>query len=244
METSIDYGSRLRLGILIPSGNVIAEPQIHAMLPRGVVALITRLELRGSSEYELLEMSRQVEAGAGLLADADVDEIIFHCTAVSTFSPDMGNDIQRRIAQASGKPTFSTSEAIVAGLKSLNTKNIVLLTPYLPEVNARECAFLEHHGFKVLKQVGLGINSNKDMARLPEQIWLDLAIEHQHPLADAYFISCTAVKSIESIEKIEALLKRPVITSNQVMVWYALRKNGISQHQSGLGHLFDHDLKF
>ena len=214
------------------------------MLPAGVVALITRLELRGSSEPELLEMARHVEAGAGLLADAEVDEIIFHCTAVSTFSSTMGTDIQHRIARASGKPTFSTSEAIVAGLKALKAKNIVLLTPYLPEVNARECAFLAHHGFNVLKQHGLGINSNKDMALLPEKIWLDLAIEHQHPLADAYFISCTAVKSIEYLEKIEALLDRPVITSNQVMVWYALRKNGISQHRSGLGHLFDHALEF
>ncbi len=52
----IDYGPRLRAGLLIPSGNSVAEPEIHAMLPAGVCALVTRLELRGSSESELLRM--------------------------------------------------------------------------------------------------------------------------------------------------------------------------------------------
>ncbi|HEX3574284.1 MAG TPA: hypothetical protein VHU42_06765 [Rhodopila sp.] len=49
-EAGIEYGDRLRLGIIVPSGNVIAEPQIRAMLPPGVSALFTRLALRGSSE--------------------------------------------------------------------------------------------------------------------------------------------------------------------------------------------------
>ena len=42
----IDYGDAVRLGIIVPSGNVIAEPQIRAMLPRGVSPLFTRLALQ------------------------------------------------------------------------------------------------------------------------------------------------------------------------------------------------------
>jgi maleate isomerase len=30
---AIDYGSRLRAGVLIPSGNSAAEPELRAMLP-------------------------------------------------------------------------------------------------------------------------------------------------------------------------------------------------------------------
>jgi maleate cis-trans isomerase len=234
----IDYGSRLRLGVIVPSGNVIAEPQIHAMLPKGVVAYMTRLELRGSSEPELLEMSRHVEAGAKLLSDAQVDAVVFHCTAVSTFSPSMGEDIECRIAGASGLPAISTSEAILTALRALNAKKIVLLTPYIDSVNAREVAFLEHHGFEVLEEVGLGVDTNAEMAKLPPQIWVDLARNHQCEDADAYFISCTAVRSAEVIEEIEALVGRPVITSNQAMVWYALRKNAIADQQPGFGSLF------
>ena len=70
------------------------------------------------------------------------------------------------------------------------------------------------------------------------QIWVDLARKHQCEEADAYFISCTAVRSAEVIEEIEALVGRPVITSNQAMVWYALRKNAIANNQPGFGSLF------
>ena len=236
---AIDYGERLRLGVMVPSGNVIAEPQIHAMLPAGVVAYITRLELRGSSEAELIKMSRQVESGAKLLADAQVGAVVFHCTAVSTFSAQMGQEIQQRIEQVSGLPAFSTSEAIVAALRGLRAKKIILLTPYLEEVNVRECAFLAHHGFEVIAQLGLGIDTNAEMGKLSEQVWVDQALKLQDPQADAYFISCTAVRSAEAIERIEALLDRPVITSNQAMVWFGLRKYGISDHAPGYGRLFD-----
>ena len=46
------YGSRARLGMLLPSGNVAAEPQIGAMLPEGVSLHTTRLKLTGSSDAE------------------------------------------------------------------------------------------------------------------------------------------------------------------------------------------------
>jgi maleate isomerase len=183
-------------------------------------------------------MSRHVEAGAKLLSDAQVDAVVFHCTAVSTFSPSMGEDIEGRIARASGLPAISTSEAILTALRALKAKKIVLLTPYIDSVNAREVAFLEHHGFEVLEEVGLGVNTNAEMAKISPQVWVDLARNHQCEDADAYFISCTAVRSAEVIEEIEALVGRPVITSNQAMVWYALRKNAIADHQPGFGSLF------
>ena len=63
----IDYGSRLRVGVLIPSGNSVAEPEIRAMLPRDVSMLVTRLSLRGSSRAELMRMLDQLEAASELL---------------------------------------------------------------------------------------------------------------------------------------------------------------------------------
>src|ERR1700730_7853861 len=42
---AIDYGDRLRAGVLIPSGNSVAEPELRAMLPFGSSLLVTRLPL-------------------------------------------------------------------------------------------------------------------------------------------------------------------------------------------------------
>ena len=57
--------------------------------------------------------------------------------------------------------------------------------------------------------------------------------------ADAYFISCTAVRSAEVIEPLERDLDRPVVTSNQAMVWHSLKTAGVRDSVSGYGRLMD-----
>ncbi len=136
----IEYGDRLRLGVIVPSGNVIAEPQTHAMLPAGVNALFTRLALRGSSDAELRRMEEGVEDAARLLADARVDRIIFHCTAVTTASPGSGPAIRERITAATGLPGVVTSDALAAAFPALGIKQVVLLSPYIASVHGREIA--------------------------------------------------------------------------------------------------------
>jgi len=107
-QPMINYATRARLGVLVPSGNTVAEPELRAMLPAGVGLFVTRLPLTGSSETELLAMLETLEAGTRLLADARPDAIAFHCTAVSTFAPHMAGEIRSRMGRASaGKPKVS-----------------------------------------------------------------------------------------------------------------------------------------
>lgn len=223
--------------MLVPSGNVIIEPQVNAMLPPGVALYATRLPLVGSSETELLAMAAEVEAAARLLAHARVGQIAFNCTAVSTFSREMEAEIRRRIEHASGLPALTTSEALVAALHALGARRIVLLSPYLQAVNDREVAFLDAAGFSVLAEAGLGIDTNTEMAALPPQTWIDLARRHRDEHAQAYLVSCTAVRSAEVVDELERELGRPVVTSNQALVWHCLRKAGLQDRVAGFGSL-------
>jgi maleate isomerase len=223
--------------MIVPSGNVIIEPQVNAMLPEGVALYATRLPLRGSSEAELLAMARNVEDAARLLGDAGVGLIAFHCTAVSTYSKAMEAQIQQRIASASGLPALMTSAAIVQALAALRARKVVLLTPYIPEVNAREVAFLQGEGLEVLSETGLGLDTNTEMAKLAPQVWLDLARNNKDSRADAYLVSCTAVRSAEVIDELERALGRPVVTSNQAIAWHCLRNGGVHQKVPGFGTL-------
>ena len=234
----INYGSRLRAGVLIPSGNSVAEPEIRAMLPRDVSMLVTRLSLRGSSKAELMRMLDQLEAASALLADAEVECIVFHCTAVSTFAPELAGGIRERITAASRIKCFTTADAILEGLRRLKAKRISLLTPYIDEVHAREIAFLEANGFEIGGCANLGINTNADMARLEPKAILDWAKDKVDRRADACLISCTAIKSAPVIARLEQALQLPVLTSNQSMVWHLLRSNGIDTHVEGYGGLF------
>lgn len=235
----IDYGARARLGLMVPSGNAICEAELHAMLPEGVLALITRLELRGSSEAELSKMLDRLEEAAGLLADARPGLIGFHCTAVSTFAPDRAAEIPARMIKATGLPAVTTADAILAALQALGARRILLVTPYIQAVHEREITFLAAHGCTVMGGDMMGINTNAEMAQIPPEAIADQArgAARAAPGADACFISCTAIRSAGVIEALEAELGMPVITSNQVMAWHALRRLGLRDQPKGFGRL-------
>ena len=233
----IDYGDRLRLGIIIPSGNVIAEPQLRAMLPPGVSALFTRLPLRGTSEEELGKMEAGVESAAGLLADAIVDRIVFHCTAVTTFEPGAGARIRKRIEQATGTPGLVTSDALAAAIQALALRKMVLLSPYTELTHRREVTFLEHLGVDVVHDSALGIATNDVMAALSPARLEDWVLTQRDDRADGYFVSCTALRSAEAVARLEQQLGCPVLTSNQIMVWHALRECSSLRAHSKWGRL-------
>lgn len=233
------YGTRARLGMLLPSGNAAAEAQFNAMLPAGVSLHTTRLKLTGSSDEELLAMTERVEEASSLLADACVDLILFHCTAVTTWSVEMDRTLPARITAATNVPATATSRALLAAFKALNVRKVVMVTPYIEATNKRETAFLEAHQINVLKDVGLGISQAKDMISVEPGEWYRLVRANAHAEADAYFISCTAVRSLEVIEDLERDLGRPVVTSNQVAAWHSLRSMGLQDRLSGFGRLFD-----
>lgn len=235
----IAYGAT-RLGVLVPSGNSVAETELRAMLPTKVTMLTTRLALRGSSEPELLAMLTDLDAAASLLGHAEPDAIAFHCTAVSTFAPHLAGEIRGRITAATGRPAIATADAILAAFRVLDARRVLLVTPYIAPVHQREISFLEQHGLTIAGGSYLGVDTNAAMARIPpgaiaEQVHTAAAAVQ----ADACFISCTAIRSAGLIAELEASLGMPVITSNQVLVWHALRILAVRAAVAGFGRLFE-----
>lgn len=235
----VRYGWRLRLGMIIPAVNTEAEPQIEAMLPEGVTLHTTRLRMIEDTPDQLLSLTERIEEGASLLADAGVDRILFHCTAVTTYSPEMGARIRERITKATGLPVTVTGDAVAAALKSLGARRIVMVTPYVAAVNAREAAFLKHNGITVLRDFAAELTYAKDFRAIEPFAWYRRAIEWRDPEADAYFLSCAQMRIAEVIALLERDLGKPVVTSNQAAAWQSLRDSGINDPVPGFGALFE-----
>lgn len=237
--SKVVYGTK-RLGLMVPSGNSVAETELRAMLPADVTMLTTRLALRGSSEAELLAMLSDLDGAATLVGHAEPDVIAFHCTAVSTFAPHLAGEIRARITTATGRPAIATADAILAAFQMLKTRRVLLVTPYIQPVHQREIDYLTANGLEVAGGSHLGIDMNTEMARLdPPAIAAQVREAAKGVGADACFISCTAIRSAGLIADLEAELKMPVITSNQVLAWYGLRTIGLKQTVPGFGRLFD-----
>jgi maleate isomerase len=235
----VKFGSRLRLGMILPSVNTEAEPQIEAMLPDGVTLHATRLKMIEDTPDDLLSLTERIEDGAALLADAGVDRILFHCTAVTMFDADSGDRIAARILAATGLPATVTAHAVRAALKALGARSVVLIAPYVQEVNDREAAFLEGSGVRVLRNHALGLTYAKDFRAISPEDWRLLAAGQRDDEADAYFLSCAQIRVAEIIAPLERELGRPVVTSNQAAAWHSLRESGIEDRVEGFGALFE-----
>ena len=234
---AMKYGSRLRLGMIIPSVNSNAEAHIAAMLPDGVTLHTTRLKMDEKDSNAMLGFTDRVEEASAFLKDAGCQHILVNCTAVTTADPTIGARIGERIRAATGLPSSTTGDGVVAALRALSARKIVMLTPYRRAVNEREVRFLEHYGCEVLDWEGLELNGAEEFDQVTPEQWHRLVSSHRSEAAEAYFVSCAQIRVIEVIGLLERDLGRPVITSNQAATWYALRQRGINDPVRGFGTL-------
>ena len=232
-----NYGSRLRIGMMMPCRNTVAEPDARALLPRGVSLHATRLRLMGTSREELMAMTRDVETAAELLAAAKMNLLAFHCTAASTLDADLGADVVARIERSTGIKATATSEALLAALAVLKAKRIVMVSPYKQHINDSEVAFFAQHGIDVLDEKGLALPDAETMSAVTPDEWYRETMALRRDDADAYFLSCTNIRALPAIERLEQALQKPVISSNQAMIWHCLRTAGLDDVIPGYGRL-------
>jgi maleate isomerase len=55
---------------------------------------------------------------------------------------------------------------------------------------------------------------------------------------DAVFVSCTSIRLAESVEALERIINKPVISSNIATAWHCLRLAGYGEDVAGFGELF------
>jgi maleate isomerase len=230
------YSWRARIGMIIPSTNAVAEPQVQMMSPDGVVFHTTRLAFQGTSEENVKTFIGDAGKAAKLLADAGVDMVVLNCTAASMFRPGIDAEAVEIMTGESGKPSTTVSRAVVEAMRALAARRVVMTSPYM--TNERERKFLEHHQVSVLDDVGLKLTA-AEFPKVEPGAWYRQVKSQAQENADAYFLSCTAVRTAEVIEPLERDLDRPVVTSNQAMVWHCLKAMDVHVSVAGYGRLFD-----
>ena len=94
-----------------------------------------------------------------------------------------------------------------------------------------------------MHDVALALPGSDDYLAQPPERWVELAAEHARDDADGYFLSCTNTTQIEAIEPIERRLGKPVVNSNQAVLWACMKrlrhKLGPARPAAGLGRLVD-----
>ncbi|NCW55056.1 MAG: hypothetical protein EBV97_14905, partial [Rhodobacteraceae bacterium] len=136
-----------------------------------------------------------------------------------------------------GIPVVTPITASLAALDLFDAQKLAVLTPYTDDVNSTIVDYLEFHKKTVCSFTSFLIEDNEVMATLSPEAILQGAIEADRPEAEALFISCTAIRALDVVEKIENVIGKPVVTANQALIWQALRISGCSDSVEGYGNL-------
>ena len=232
---------RARIGLIIPSVNTLTEPQFSRYAPRDVEIHVSRTRIH--LDKSLADQTDEILHAAELVADCGADLVVYHCTGMSMGSGRAAEQrLIKEIAQVAGKPAGSTATAIVTAFQRLGIGKVVLVSPYPQFINDLERSFLAESYIEVLADIALDLPIPEGMCGATPDVWVETTIAAARPDADAYFVSCTNIQAIDAIAELEKRLGKPVVTSNQAALWYALRRCGIADDIPALGRLFKLDL--
>lgn len=171
------------------------------------------------SEHETLD-----EAVRALCAISP-EVIGYACTSGSFVGGTAGERaMTASMEQAGDIPALTTSGALLEALTELDAQRVAVVTPYTKSVTDSLEDYLGEAGIAVTGRSYLGLT--REIWRVPYRDVVDMARQAVADAPDALFISCTNLATYDVIPQLEAELRMPVISANQVTVWAALRRIG------------------
>jgi maleate isomerase len=229
-----------RAGLIIPSSNRMVEQEMVQAFPAGVWAHVTRLRMTGRNRGPLEGLLPRIAEATQALTDAGCGIVAFHCTANSMEEGRGGEErILSTIRHAGAPRATTTATAIRRALTALGACKIVLLTPYDQRTTDHEAEFLSEAGYQVLHAVGFALAGSDAYCSTPPAFWRERVLAAARPDAEVYFVSCANISVFSVIAELEAALGRPVVTSNQAVVWDCLVQLGCGNQGGGPGRLFE-----
>lgn len=229
-----------RVGLIIPSSNRMVEQEMVRHFPADVVAHVNRLRMTGPNRKPLAQLLPDVELACAELVDAKCDAVAFHCTANSMAEGSGGEAaLLDALRRARAPNVATTSTAVMNALKALDAKSIALVTPYTQESTEEETHFFDEAGIDVVYAKGCDRGGSDGYCSTPAEFWREQAAALPHKDFDVLFLSCANIQCLGIVDEVEERLGRPVITSNQVVIWEALRQIGWRGSDKPQGQLFD-----
>ena len=236
----LDDGPGLaRLGLIALANDRVIERDMVLMRPDDETLIYTaRIRFEGECTLENLSTMSSDLTGAAELLDPSLElgAIMFGCTSGTVA---LGAE-QVAAAVGAAHPDVACIDPIGAALGAfaeLGVQRVSVLAPYIDAVAEPIVSAFDLQGINVVGQKALGIVDSADISRVTPQSIYENALLADGPDAEALFIACTDFRSLEVIEAVETEIGKPVITSNQALLWSAMRAAGRARRVGGFGRL-------
>ena len=243
--TDSGLGKRANIGIIVLRTDQTLEYEFRTLLNiEGVTLYHSRIpnemEITKSS---LAKMEADLPVAAALLpASFNFSAIGYGCTSGSTI---IGEARVEEAIQSVHPETLTTNPltACKAALRSLGLKRVALLTPYHPAITKEMQDNLLESGFEIPVTGSFFETDDFIVGRISSESILKSIVKiGASAECDGVFVSCTNLRVASVIEEAEALLGKPVTSSNHALAWHLLRLSGIQDCPENFGSLFQKQL--
>ncbi len=230
---------RARVGLLGLATDLNSEADLRRMLPADVGLYCNRVKHANPMTLESLrEVADDLpRAGRDLLPGLKMDVVAYGCTSGTIAL----GEAETLALIARAKPSRHQTTPVTASLAALarlGARRVSILTPYRADVNRALGEYYASRGLEVVNVSGLDMDDDYAMTALAPATIVEAGLRAMAPAADALFVSCTALRASLAVEALESALGRPVVTSNQAIVWHALDLVGLTA-PGAPGRLFD-----
>ncbi len=220
-----------RIGLIVPSSNTNAEPDCISLCPVGVTihsarsggydvdAIPDSTEMRNFVRQSLDQTCKD-------LMDACVDVIAYGCTSATlSEGPEFDSEFCQKIEDMTGRPAVTTAGALVEAVQQIGVTRVAFTSPYVKMLSQEAVDYLEQSGIEVINEVSFDqqLSSIEQNALTPQDAY-EMALKANHKDAQAIVISCTDYRALEAVTAIEKSLGKPVITSNQALMFACLKR--------------------
>ena len=240
-ELADEIGYRCRIGLIVLASDLTIEHEFRKMLDIPGVALYeSRIYNDSDITPETLAAmeGRIAESTRVILPGVPLDVVAYGCTSgAMVIGPE---NVHARIHEARpGIACTSPMEAAAAALRALGAKRVCLIAPYVDEINRTMRDYIIGLGFQVPVMGSWNLSDDAKVARITSETTCKVAVElASGDDVDAVFVSCTSIRLAESVEELERVINKPVISSNVATAWHCLRLAGYDDEVKGFGELF------
>ncbi len=230
---------RAKIGFILLATEQTIQDDVMELRPDGVGMHFARAPIADSITVSTLmaQAGDLAHAASTLLPDGSLDVICYACTSASLVIGETRVNQELRAGSPGARPT-SIITGVIRALRALGVTRLAVTTPYLDEINDLEADYLTRAGFEIAAIQGLNLEKDSDMVKVRPAFIADYAAQLDSGDIEAIFISCGALRSMEIVDDLEQRLGKPVICSNQAMIWDCLRLAGIEDRVEGYGTLF------
>lgn len=208
-----------RIGLLVPSSNVVMEVDFYRNLPSHVSVHTARMYMEATTvEGESRMLDEFVMPAARDVATARPHVIVFGCTSAGALRGNAyDSHLCRAITDQTGVPVISVISSVRRAIAKEGFRRVAVVTPYIEDLNHRIKKSLEDEELLVTSIHGMGISENFAISEVTPAEIVAFALEKVDLAeADGLFVSCTNFRAMAALSELRRAFPIPVMTSNQV----------------------------